>query len=268
MAHRSRSHVPPKARRPRKRPKAMTLVAAFRCRNNGILLCADRLEDDGIAKRPVDKIWRISGLTECDIFLAGAGLTTIVKDAQAEIETAIRKAVADNRSVLTEHRSLIEDSLKTVHLRHKDDLKRWPLNLLIVIAPRTPGAIPALFTTDRSTLVSEPVYAAHGSGKTISDYLADRLYVHGLYNEHLLTLAAFIFREAERASSGVGLGNDMVLISHGAGPLAFLYADKIKEIEDGIPAIKDAIFSFWRDHLKSPDWLAHYADSAFSKDVP
>ena len=47
----------PEAKRLSGRPR-MTLVAAFRARENGILLCADREETDGwLQKRSVDKIY-------------------------------------------------------------------------------------------------------------------------------------------------------------------------------------------------------------------
>lgn len=244
----------------------MTLIAAFRCRNNGILLCADRAEEDSYARRPIDKIWRIAGLIECEVFIAGSGTTTTVKDARTEIENSLRKAAAEGRSILSEHRALIEDALQITHSRHKEDLKHWPLGLLIIISARIPRAIPALFRTDRNRLVSENIYAACGSGKVIADYLADGLYVHGIPNDLLVTLAAFIFREAEKSSVGVGLGNDMFFIYPGGGPLKELHSDSINEIEAGIPPMKDAIWSYWRNQLRSPEWLKDYADSAESKE--
>jgi len=45
----------------------VTLVAAFRSGNGGILLCADREENEGYAKREVDKIYHI-GMNACDFF--------------------------------------------------------------------------------------------------------------------------------------------------------------------------------------------------------
>jgi hypothetical protein len=242
----------------------MTLVAAFRCRNNGILLCADREEEGVYAKRSIDKIYRISWLTECEVFIAGSGTTTTVKDAFREIDLSFRNAIDGGGEVLPEFRALVETSLKTVHLRNKEELKSWPLGLLIVIAPRTASAIPALFRNDKSVLVPEDVYAAYGNGKTISDYLADHLYVHGIPDDLLLILATFIFREAERSASGVGLGNDMFLIFPG-GSRTELHTDSIKEIEATIPPLKNVVWEYWRNQIKPPEWLKHHADSAESK---
>jgi len=240
----------------------MTLVAAFRCTDGGILLCADREQDDGYARRPVDKIHRISGLIPCEIFIAGAGVTTVVTEAREEIEKALRAADASGINLLTEHKALIEETLKIVYSRHKEDLKKWPLGLLVVVGPRLHGVAPALYRTDRTFPVQALTYAAHGSGETIANYLADRLYVHGaLPNDLLLALATFIFREAEKSTSGVGLGNDMVFIRPGGQELQFLSTDSIKEIESRIPALSEAVFSYWRNNVQLPEWIKNYAAS-------
>jgi 20S proteasome alpha/beta subunit len=245
----------PKPKRLQGRKKAMTLIAAFRMRNNGILLCADRMENDGCYTRPIDKIHRLSGLKECEVFIAGAGTIATIKDAYIGIDHAFRKAEQEGRSLLTEHRTIIEECLKGTHQRYKEDLKQWPLGLLVVIAPRLTGSPPILYATDRHHLIPEATYFAYGSGKTISDYLADRLYVHGLENDLLVTLATFICKEAAQSSSGVGLGNDMVFIYPGGSQMKFLYTDLINEIAATIPSMKEAIYSFWRNQLKPPDWL-------------
>ena len=238
----------------------MTLIAAFRCRNGGILLCADRKEDDSFAVRPVDKIYRIGELRQCQIFLAGSGTTASITDAETDIHRSFVEAAQADRDVLAEHSSIIESSLKRIHIRHKEDLRKWPLDLLVVIAPHIPNTVPILYRSDRSNLISEPLYIAYGTGKTISDYFAYRLYKHGLPNDSLAVLAAFILREAENSASGVGLGSDMVFISSN-GLLQFLHTESIEEIQAGIPPLADAISSYWNQHVTVPKWLKDYAAS-------
>ncbi|HTR46489.1 MAG TPA: hypothetical protein VMM16_03770, partial [Verrucomicrobiae bacterium] len=207
----------------------MTLVAAFRCRGNGILLCADREEDDGYARRPIDKLRRINGLKDCEIFMAGSGITATVEDAHVEADRSLRKAGDEGVTLLSEHKAIIEESLKGTHQRYKEYLRRWPLHMLVVVAPRFSGYPPILYRTEKHHLILESFYHAYGSGKTIADYLADRLYVHGIPNDLLLTLATFVFREAEKSASGVGLGNDMFLIHPGGRNIEFFHTDSIKE---------------------------------------
>ncbi|HEV2288983.1 MAG TPA: hypothetical protein VGR81_08530 [Candidatus Acidoferrales bacterium] len=239
----------------------MTLVAAFRCRNTGILLCADREEDDSYTKREVDKIFR-AGFHQFELFIAGAGLTTAVMDAWAEINRDLQRAAnLDKRDIEVEHRSVIESSLRTIHAKHKNDLKNFPLYLLIVVALRKQNSIPILYRTDRSTLIEEGYYAAVGTGKLLSDYFASYLYKHGAQDDYLAVLASFILKEAEKYASGVGHGNDMVFICPN-GLLKFLSKESIAEIQAGIPDLKDAIHSCWAERLKVPAWLKDYAASS------
>jgi 20S proteasome alpha/beta subunit len=114
--------------------------------------------------------------------------------------------------------------------------------------------MPILYRSERSTLIPVLEYAAHGSGKTICDYYADRLYKHGLQDIPLISLAAFILREAEESASGVGLGNDMLLI-HPNGVRSEFHTDSIRQIQAGIPSLKDAIYSYWPEHVETPEWL-------------
>ena len=69
-------------------------------------------------------------------------------------------------------------------------------------------------------------------------------------------MAAFILREAEASTSGVGLGADMVFIHDGDRTLQFIDSDTVKQIQEGIPNLADAIYAFWKDHATVPAWLA------------
>ena len=58
----------PKIKRLHKRPHPMTLVAAFRCRNGGILLCADREENGGYAEEKSRKYTVLTGCPHVKFF--------------------------------------------------------------------------------------------------------------------------------------------------------------------------------------------------------
>jgi 20S proteasome alpha/beta subunit len=231
----------------------MTLIAAFRCRNNGILLCADRKEDDGLAIREVEKIFH-TGFRQFELFMAGAGTITTIKDAWTEITQELYKANYEKGNLLLEHRPIIEACLSAIHLKHKKDLQAYPLGLLIVIQPYQQNSVPALYRTDRGTLIPEGEYAAYGTGRTLADYFAGYLYKHGQADDYLAVLASFIFREAEKSASGVGLGNDMIFICPG-GTRKELHTESISQIQAEIPPLADAIQSYWSEHIKVPEWL-------------
>jgi len=233
----------------------MTLIAAFRARNNGILLCADREENDGYSKREIDKIYRIRELLPCEVFIAGAGPVSVIVNACAEIRRSLKRSADAGQDVLVEHQELLKASLKIIHKEYAKTLREFPLGLIIVIAPRALHTPPVVYRTDGEMLIPESLYCSYGSGKAISDYLADRLYKHGLQKDALALLAAFIFREAEQSSSGVGLGTDMIFIHEDDKSLHIIPPSAVKEIEAGVPSLHDAIYSYWEKHAKVPDWL-------------
>ena len=234
--------------------KRMTLVAAFRTMNSGILLCADREEDDGYSKREVDKIYRLL-LGPCEIFVAGAGRTGIIANACGEIFKALKEDADQQKNVLTGHKGRIESVLGSIHRRYvKTD--QDIVDFLIVVAPHAPGSSPLLYKTEGTMLVPEPFYAALGSGKTIADYFADRLYRQELPNDMLALLAAFICREAEYKASGVGLGFDMIFIhDRDSTTKEPIFPNGVREIQAGIPKLEDAIYSYWKERATIPAWL-------------
>ncbi len=238
----------------------MTLVVGFRCRSGGVLLCADREENDGYNKREVDKIYRIpcTQLQHCDVFLAGAGSGDFIRKAQARIHDRLVQAAEGGQDVFAEHQKLIESSLRDLHREYAKQLKEsggiW---FVVVVAAFKSRLVPLMYATKESTLIPRPVYAACGTGQPIADYFADRLFEYDKMDKVTLgTLAAFILREAEASAAGVGLGNDMVFIHDGDGSLHFIPKDYVREIQEAIPKLEDAIFPCWRTHVKVPDWLA------------
>jgi hypothetical protein len=73
---------------------------------------------------------------------------------------------------------IIETSLQIIHKQFSQLLKNWPMNLLVVVAPRSLNRVPMLYRTEAAALIPEPYFYAVGSGKPVADYLADRLYEH------------------------------------------------------------------------------------------
>jgi 20S proteasome alpha/beta subunit len=238
----------------RKKVRQMTLVNAFRCRNGGILLCADREENDGYNKREVDKIFRIRELHAFDVFIAGAGPGGVITKSSVEIHQALLRKEYGGSDLINEHSQIIETSLKSIHKQYSAHLKPYPMNLLIVIAFRTEHS-PLLYRTELAMLIPEATYAACGTGKPISDYLSDRLYRQPLDKRALGVLAAFISREAEASASGVGFGMDMVFIQEDDRSFHFIPPNKVKELASSIPDLLGCITPCWKQSVEVPDWL-------------
>jgi hypothetical protein len=230
----------------------MTLIAAFRAREGGILLCADREENDGFSKREVEKISRLS-LPQCQMLIAGAGATPLVKKAQAACEEAITIAAKDGVDLRPKHHDLLERALEATYARYVKS-QNDEIRLLIVIVLDSDPRVPILYRTHSAMLVEESLYAAEGIGKFFSDFLADRPYLHGIGKAQLLLMASFIFRETAQAVSGVGLGAEMVLIYSGNRTLEFYGTQSLEELQSGIPELADSLYAHWKDNAKLPDW--------------
>jgi 20S proteasome alpha/beta subunit len=243
---------------PKRLPKGkpMTLVAAYRSNNGGLLLCADREENDGYAKRSVDKIYPIY-LNPCTIFLAGAGPSNAIAKANEEIHNGLVEAFRDGKDVLREYKVVIQKTLEGVHSQFADILAEFPMNFLIVVVVKAANCAPILYRTDGSVMLKEDYYAAFGTGKLICDYFSDRLYEYPrLDKPNLLAVAAFIFREAHKSASGVGEDVNMIFIrpTPSLGETDSFGPDCVKEIQSGIPPLSEALWEYWKEHTKLPMW--------------
>lgn len=243
-------------RRPN-RGKLMTLAAAFRDAKGGILLCADReWNDAGISKKDIDKLFEIRQLPDCNFFVAGSGPDAPIFRAVDDMRRALFEAAYRGRNVLDEYRSVLESVLVAIHEQFYSLLSDFPMSLLIVAMPLTPGKAPFLYRTEGAALIPEPFYFAVGSGRTITDYFANQLYdFERSDKKSLVTLAAFILREAASTAPGVGLRANMVYIYNTGKKFHYMPPEFVKIIQDGIPTLSETIESHWRDRLKLPGWF-------------
>lgn len=235
----------------------MTLVAAFRSRDGGILLCADREENDGYGKRDVSKIFHIQ-MEPCSLFIAGSGLASTIKNAETKIHGDLMGAFSNGINVVSHHQVLIESSLKAIHESYPEVLRDYPMELIVVFVIHSSGTFPIVYRTEGSILVPEPLYVASGSGKLICDYFSGRLYeCPGMSQQQLITLAAFIFREASKSASGVGREADMNFIWGFDKGCLELRSKLVKEIQDGIPSVADSLLDHWYHHAKIPYFISN-----------
>ena len=228
----------------------MTLVAAFRCRSGGILLCADREENDGISKRAVEKIYRVRR-ERGSIFIAGAGPAGII----SKFHEAVERAVDESVDLMTEHTRLIEESLESVYSKYvKSEYDR--IATAIVLAFNIPNSRPLLYGTEGTMLLSGDPYVSAGSGKPIADYLVDRLYQPTMDKATVGCVAGFVLREAEESTHGVGLGADMLFIHPRDRTLEHIGPDLVKELQDRIPKLGEVIWPHWTANVTVPSWLS------------
>jgi len=238
--------------------RRMTLVAGFRCQKGGVLLCADRQEENDPTKPEVEKIYRIpvTQLQTCDVFLAGAGSSALLLKAHDMIHSCLLMERDKGTDILKNHMKLIEGILREFYKEYESELQNDFMGFLVVIAPLDPRLGAFLYRTHNALLVPCQEYYCQGTGRYLADYFSGRLFKPGRMDKKFLAiLAAFILREAEYSVSGVGLGGDMIFIHDGDSALRHLGKENIREIQDGIPPLEEAIFSRWGEGVKMPDWL-------------
>jgi hypothetical protein len=167
----------------------------------------------------------------------------------------LRRAEVSGVDVTAEHGRLLRESLVEIHEDYRQELESFPMEIIAVVAPLAAGIIPMLYASSNAVLVPSGPYVAVGTGKLVSDYLAHRLYTQEHGNDWLALVAGFICREAEQATSGVGLGFDWVFIHDGNKSRRELGPDLVREIQAGIPKLEEAIYPYWKERATIPAWL-------------
>ena len=236
----------------------MTLIIGFRCGDGSVLLGADRERSDQFGKRSIEKLFRIR--TDQGSFLvAGAGRSSIVDNALARLDVALKEAGANPNIVLFDkHRDVIETVLYEVHEEyiwgHRDETNR-AIQFVIAAAFRSPHSTPFLYKTEEEVVYPQQLYCCAGGGQDLAYYFADKLYNDNLFREGAALVATFIFREVSQSVSGVGLGTDLWLLAAKDQGLYRVPPPKVKEIEAIIPDIGSAIADAWNGKLTMPKWL-------------
>ena len=238
----------------------MTLAMAIRCADGGVLLSADREESGQIAKRSIDKIFRI-GVDQGTILVSGAGRGSILDNAFMRLETAFKAADSRGDVLFDTHCEVIRTVLRQVHEEfiwgHNDQAER-AIRLIITASFKSPDSTPWLYGTDEDILYPNQLYGCVGSGQDLAYYFIDKLYSHHLSREAVTLLAAFIFREVSQSVSGVGLGTDMVYLAAKDQRRYTLPPNKIKELEVIIPDITEVIANSWNTGIAVPEWLKEF----------
>lgn len=240
------------------RGKGMTLIAGFRYADGGVVLCADREESRQTAKRSVNKLFRIL-LRQGVTLIAGAGCSSILANTFMRLEAALQAADRDGSDLFQIHRDVIHKVLRTIHEEfiwgYADESERG-IALIVAVAFRSPHSIPFLYGTDRDVLYPHQLYGCAGIGEDLAYYFADKLFHQHLTRQAAVLLAAFIFREVSQSVASVGLGTDMMILAERDCLLHTIPPNKVKELENDLPNVANAITKAWNEGITIPEWLA------------
>jgi 20S proteasome alpha/beta subunit len=239
----------------------VTLIVGLRCADGSVLMCADREQSDQVAKRSVDKIFRVR-LNQGTVLVAGAGRSSIVDNALMRLERALQTADSQRGNVLLDtHRDVIETILYEIHEEYiwgRTDENERAIRVMVAASFISGGSAPFLYGTDSDVLYSHQLYGCAGIGQDLAYYFVDKLYHHHLSREVAVLLAAFIFREVSQSVEGVGLGADMILLAAKEQRIYSLPHQRAKELEAIVPDLADVIAKAWNKGVTVPEWLTEF----------
>lgn len=239
----------------------MTLIVGLRCADGSVLMCADREQSDQVAKRSVDKIFRVR-LNQGTVLVAGAGRSSILDNAFMRLERALQTADSQQGNVLLDtHRDVIETILYEIHEKYiwgRTDENERAIRLIVAASFTSGGSAPFLYGTDSDVLYPHQLYGCAGIGQDLAYYFVDKLYHHHLSREVAALLAAFIFREVSLSVEGVGLGTDMILLAAKEQRIYGLPHQRVKELEEIVPDLADVIAKAWNKGVTVPVWLTEF----------
>lgn len=177
----------------------MTFIVGLQC-CDGVVLCTDSLEEDGITKKRVDKISLMRGVgwegAGWGVAIAGAGGGGIVDKFCNEVRARLPRGAFDHRSI----ENTVETILAEFHANYTDRFD------VLVAAYSTPTATHLLWRADAGSNVLSPVVdEVHlGTGNSLWRFICDALYDKRNSVEDNMKVAIFATRLAIQYASGVG----------------------------------------------------------------
>jgi 20S proteasome alpha/beta subunit len=169
----------------------MTFVIGFRC-SNGIVLCTDSLEADGLTKRYISKT-KVIGTTDWSVAIAGAGPSGFIDKFTSDVSANLARGAYNRKEI----ESTVEDALSRFRSQYQE-----PFRILVGVQC-TRVADYALYRSDDNYLVPIKDHAHIGMGHSLWRFFAENLYKSGNSVEDNSRLAIFIMRQAISYVDGV-----------------------------------------------------------------
>jgi 20S proteasome alpha/beta subunit len=223
----------------------VTFIVGLKC-CDGIVLCTDSLEEDGITKKRVDKI-SIMGGAGWGLAIAGAGGGGIVDKFCSEVRARLPRGMFDRYLI----ENTIEGVLAEFHANYTD---RFDILAGVYSSPATY----LLYRADASSNVLSPVTdEAHiGTGNSLWRLVSDPLYDHKNCVADNTRLAIFATRLATRYAAGVDEPIQVVSCTFGDQFWTGPKQNEIKTIEAELRLddLKDVLRRYWRLHNPPTRW--------------
>jgi hypothetical protein len=219
---------------------------------DGMVLCADSLENDGDTKRFVDKLWRYEVQGDWGIALATAGEADLADSFTQDLAVVLGDSDFDEERLLLKLRTAIR-GVRRAYMEAE-------FGFLAAIYGRPVLYRKVFRVTDGSSHLG-PVgrYQALGVGSPLANFLADQLYVPSMCVKDVVRLAAFILARVKECNYHCG-GDSSIMSCGGIGEEGFSFRqygkEEIENIEKELNSDKLRAYleKFWVENNPSPQF--------------
>jgi hypothetical protein len=242
----------PKGRLVPQRSPKMTIALGMRCMD-GMVLCTDSLELDGISKRFVNKLWVYEvqhlGQQEWGIAIASAGDGDLADSFNDGLKDVLGNCDFDEVKLM----ALLRAAIREVRISYPEAEFGFIASIY-----GNPKLYSKMFRVmDRSSHFG-PVtrYQAIGVGGGLANYLLSQFYSLSITVKEATRLGVFILQQVKASTEGCD-GPTSVVTCGGLGEIPqfkTLGQDEIGAIETEISSAKfrTALEGFWREHNPNP----------------
>jgi len=220
----------------------MTFIVGLNC-SDGIVLCTDSLEDDGVTKKTVDKI-RQTGTSEWGVAIAGSGPGMTIDKFCDEVNQSLPRSQFNLKMI----ENTIEKTLARFHKKYVKQPSDW---FSVIVGVHGNDGLERRIYKSSGIVLSRAIRGAHiGVGDELWALVEDSLYHRRNRVVDNLRIAVFATRLACKYSSGVDDPIQVVSYTFGEQFWKVYSATELSAIEMQITpnGLKEAIQRYWRLH--------------------
>lgn len=212
----------------------MTIAVGFRC-VDGVVLAADSLYTEGIAKLYGQKIFPIPSNGFYALTIAGSGGVPSLKGIVQQIEAGLQKNIGPRAATTSDLRAVVGAALAAYYPKYIDSApkaKRDDLEAQLLIATWTAKEGSRLFETLRLGVTEVPHHRSIGVGSWLVEYLRDMFFPPSDRPsvDAAKTLAAYMVWAAKNYIQYCG-GRTFVRILLNDGTDRRVWAEEIRDAE-------------------------------------
>jgi len=238
----------------RPRSPRMTIALAMWCMD-GMVLCADSLETDGVTKRMVPKLWHYEvqhlGVQEWGIAIASAGEADLADSFNDNLKEILGNCDFDEEKLL----NVLKMALRAVRITYKE----CDFGFLAAIYGN-PKLYSRIFRVTSGSSHLGPVrgYQAIGIGGDLANYLASYLYSRSMCVADAVRLGIFIINQAKIHVDGCGGPTAVTTYGGGFDSDAYRFRDWGRNEIDLIEAelsdekFRESTQAFWTANNPQP----------------